>query len=90
MFKDTVEKYETRVDVQRNLLDISIELILRVLKYLQKIVVDSDFTIEQKNDLNTIIYDLIKSIKDTMQQSTKLELIISDLTINKENILYMS
>lgn len=90
MFKDNTERYETRIDIQRNLLDISIELVLRFLKYVQKIILDSPFTTDEKNDLNTMVYDLVRNIKNTMQQSTKLELIISDLTINKENIAYIS
>ena len=90
MFKDTTTKYETRVDVQRNLLNIVIEMILRFSKFLQQVVLDSTFTTEEKNELNSIIYDLVSRVKDTMQQKSKLELIISDLTINKEDIAYVS
>lgn len=90
MFKDNNTRYETRVDIQRNLLDISIEMVLRFLKYFQQIVLNSTFTVDEKNELNMMIYDLVRNIKDTMQQSTKLELIISDLTIDKKKIAYIS
>jgi hypothetical protein len=85
MFQDNIERYETRVDVHKSLLKISIEMLLRTVKYIQHIVHEMD----ERHDLDTLLYSVIKNIQIVMLNANKLEYIISDLSINSEQILWI-
>lgn len=84
MFQDNIERYETRVDVHKSLLKTTIEMLLRNVKYIQNIVRE----MEERHDLDTLLYSVIKKIQNVMLNANKVEYIISDLSINREQIIW--
>lgn len=84
MFQDNIERYETRVDVHKSLFKTTIEMLLRNVKYIQNIVRE----MEERHDLDTLLYSIIKKIQNVMLNANKLEYIISDLTIDREQIIW--
>jgi len=84
MFQDNIERCETRIDVYKSLLKTTIEILLRNVKYIQRIINE----LEERYDLNELLYSSIEKIQNVMININKLEYIISDLSIDREHLVW--
>jgi len=84
MFQDNIERCETRIDVYKSLLKTTIEILLRNVKYIQRIINE----LEERYDLNELLYSSIEKIQNVMININKLEYIISDLSIDREQLVW--
>lgn len=87
MFKDVIEKYETRVDVHEYLTNTVLEILLRQLEYINTNTQNAKYTKSEKQSIHSEIYNITTKIKTLMEQLNNLEYIISDLTIGNNTIL---
>lgn len=90
MFKDIIDKYETRVDVYHYITRTVLEILLRKIKYINTLVQQLHYTKTEKQFILNKVYAITTKIKNQIEQLNHLEYIVSDLTIGDDYILHVS